>query len=85
MTQTRRDSLLEAATRSAIGVPTGFTVTLFVGLADLNPFAQAFVITCTMFVAQTITGYLLRRRFERFARSLQTIDYERRRIKEIIE
>jgi len=84
MSQTRRASLLEAATRSTIGIPTGFTVPLFVGFMGFDPFIQAFLITSTMFAAQTTTGYLLRRRFERFASSLETLKYEER-LQDIIE
>lgn len=82
--QTRRQSLLEAATQAAVGVPIGFSVVFFVGFLDLNPFWLALSTSCVMFLVSSIRGYVIRRRFERFARSIQTLGYDKR-IKDIIE
>jgi hypothetical protein len=77
MTQTRRASLLEAVTQSAVALPIGFAVAFVVGFMGLDPLVQAFTIAATMFVVSTVRGYLVRRRFERFASSIGSIDRAR--------
>jgi hypothetical protein len=84
MNQTRRSSLLESFTQASVGIPIGFTVSFLVGWLRLNPFLQACAIVFAMWIISTIRGYLIRRRFERFASSIHTIDCERR-LKDITE
>lgn len=66
MTQHRRTSFLEAATQAAVGLPIGFAVTFAVGLMGLPAAASASLITGLMFLASTVRGYVIRRRFERW-------------------
>jgi hypothetical protein len=67
MRQSHLTSLLEAATQAGIGLPIGLLVSFCVAALGLSAAATAVVITGLMFVFSTARGYVIRRRFERFA------------------
>jgi hypothetical protein len=63
--QPPRTSLKESATQAVVGIPIGLVVSYGVALLHLPPAISAWLITGLMFVASTIRGYIIRRRFER--------------------
>jgi hypothetical protein len=67
MRQSHLTSLLEAATQAGIGLPIGLLVSFCVAWLGLSAAATAALIAGLMFVFSTARGYVIRRRFERFA------------------
>ena len=66
--QSRRTSLLEAATQASVGLPIGLVVSYTVAWFRLPPAVSAALITGLMFALSVARGYWIRRRFERAGR-----------------
>lgn len=71
MTQTRRGSATETAVSTSVGFAVSWAATLVVLPAFGFPstHSQAFVITCIYTVLSLVRGYVVRRAFNRLARS----------------
>ena len=73
--QSRRTSLLEAATQSLVGLPLGFAVVTAVSLLRLSPAAAGALSAGLMFVVSTARGYVIRRRFAKM--DMVTAEWQR--------
>jgi hypothetical protein len=74
--QTPRTSLKEAAMQSVVGIPIGLVVSYSVALLHLPPAMSAWLITGLMFLASTVRGFIIRRKFDRFERRLDGLTWE---------
>jgi len=64
MSQQRFTSLVEAAMQAAVGLPIGLGVSVIVASMGLSAALTGALISSLMFIASTLRGYLIRRRFE---------------------
>jgi hypothetical protein len=65
VSQSRRTSLIEAATQAAVGLPIGFLVAYGISALRLPAGPSAALITGLMFAVSVLRGYLIRRQFIR--------------------